>query len=142
MTYLLLLLACQLAGECLQRFLHLVLPGPVVGMFLLTLILLIRGGRVPAGLQTTAGVLLANFGLLFVPAGVGVIAHLDLIREQWAPIVVGVVGSSILSVLATAMVMQWFERSPAADPPEEIEAAAMLPSTAGDLSPSSPESPA
>jgi holin-like protein len=47
-------------------------------------------------------------GLLFVPAGVGVIANLSLIGAEWFPIVVGLVGSTILSVLATAYVMRWF----------------------------------
>jgi holin-like protein len=59
-------------------------------------------------LVSTAGVLLKYLGLLFVPAGVGVIANLSLIGAEWFPIVVGLVGSTILSVLATAYVMRWF----------------------------------
>ena len=47
-----LLLSCQLAGELTARLLHLPVPGPVLGMILLFIGLLVRGS-VPAPLQET-----------------------------------------------------------------------------------------
>jgi hypothetical protein len=73
----------------------------------LALYLLRRPFAVPNSLVATAGMLLKNMGLLFVPAGVGVIANLDPIRAQWFPILTGLMGSTILSLLATAYVMHW-----------------------------------
>jgi holin-like protein len=78
------------------------MPGPVTGMLLLTMILLRRTPAIPESLAASAGVLLQNLGLFFVPAGVGVVANVGLIRQQWIPICVALVGSTCLSLLATA----------------------------------------
>jgi putative effector of murein hydrolase LrgA (UPF0299 family) len=77
-------------------------------MCFLALYLLRKPSALPHSLVSPAGVLLKYLGLLFVPAGVGVIANLSLIGAEWFPISVGLVGSTILSVLGTACVMRWF----------------------------------
>jgi holin-like protein len=105
------LLVSELCGEILHHLFSLPLPGPVIGMCCLALFLLRKPSALPNSLVSTAGLLLKNMGLLFVPAGVGVIANLDLIRAQWFPILVGLVGSTILSLLATACVMRWCSSS-------------------------------
>jgi putative effector of murein hydrolase LrgA (UPF0299 family) len=43
--------------------------------------------------------------LFFIPAGVGVIAQVSLIEVQWLPILGGVVGSTLLGLIVTALVM-------------------------------------
>ncbi len=98
------LLLFQLAGELLHAVLHLPLPGPVIGMALLTAFLLARGGVEPA-LAATADQLLSILGLLFVPAGVGIVANLALLRSAWLPLTVSVVVSTFLTLLVTAGVM-------------------------------------
>ena len=98
------LLACQLVGEVATRAWGLPVPGPVLGMLLLLLGLLVLR-RVPKALDRTARGLLDNLSLLFVPAGVGVIAHLDILRAQWLPIAASIIGSTILAMLVTAGAM-------------------------------------
>ncbi len=99
----LMLLLFQLAGESLSRAFHLPLPGPVLGMALLTVWLL---WRPPSHeLQSTTRSLLGILSLLFVPAGVGIVASLGLLRAQWFPIAVGLFGSTLLSLVGTAWVM-------------------------------------
>ena len=107
---LLLLFGCQLAGEILHRVFRVPMPGPVTGMLLLTLILLRRPSSVPEGLAVSARVLLQNLGLFFVPAGVGVVANFGLIRQQWVPICVALIGSTCLSLLATACTVNFLRR--------------------------------
>jgi putative effector of murein hydrolase LrgA (UPF0299 family) len=107
---LLLLFGCQLAGEILHRVFWVPMPGPVTGMLLLTLILLRRPSAVPEGLAASARVLLQNLGLFFVPAGVGVVANFGLIRQQWVPICVALVGSTCLSLLVTACTVNFLRR--------------------------------
>ena len=99
------ILLCQLAGEIVARLTHLPVPGPVIGMALLFIGLVIRGGP-PAALEKTTGGLLANLSLLFVPAGVGIMRHLDLILSQWLPILLGVLVSTALTIGVTALIMQ------------------------------------
>jgi putative effector of murein hydrolase LrgA (UPF0299 family) len=99
-----LLLGLQLAGEVLVRLLGLPLPGPVVGMVLLFLVLAALG-RVPAPLEQTARGLLQHLSLLFVPAGVGVISYLPLVAREWLPIGVALVGSTLITIAVTGLIM-------------------------------------
>ena len=113
-----LLLVCQLAGEVLTMATGLPLPGPVVGMALLFAGLLVRrriadGGdevEIPEDLERTATGLLSHLSLLFVPAGVGVMLYLPLIAEEWLPITVSLVASTLLTIAFTALVMSWLVR--------------------------------
>lgn len=108
-----LLLACQLAGEAITMAADLPVPGPVVGMAVLFIGLLIRrrlraGGDapdIPENLERTATGLLSHLSLLFVPAGVGVMLYLPLIAEEWLAISVALVASTILTIALTALVM-------------------------------------
>jgi holin-like protein len=108
---LLVLLGFQLLGEGLRLALHLPLPGPVVGMLLLAAVLAARSaGSPPQGadsgrLDRVAGLLLEHMGLLFVPAGVGLVAELPLLRQEWAPLLGGVLGSTLLGLVTTAAVL-------------------------------------
>jgi holin-like protein len=111
----LILLSFQLIGEVLHRMCSLSLPGPVLGMFLLTLFLLWKPRALSEPLRSTSRLLFEWLGLLFVPAGVGVIANLDLIRNQWIPILVGLVGSTLLSLVVTAYLMHRISPQPVRD---------------------------
>ena len=81
------LLACQLAGEVLARALGLAVPGPVIGLALLAVLAIVHarimGAEISAiektDLGVTASALLGSLGLLFVPAGVGIVQQLPLI---------------------------------------------------------------
>jgi holin-like protein len=112
LTALSILIGSQPIGEALRQLLHLPLPGPVLGMFALAVALVIRGGArhapkevVPPPLVETANALIGNLGLLFVPAGVGVIAELGVLRQEWLPILAGLLVSTVLSLVATGLVM-------------------------------------
>jgi putative effector of murein hydrolase LrgA (UPF0299 family) len=110
-----LLLICQLAGEVLARLIHLPVPGPVIGMGLLFAGLAIRGGP-PAKLEQTANGLLSHLSLLFVPAGVGIMLHLDLILSQWQPILAALVISTALTIGVTGFILQRLARRPDSEP--------------------------
>lgn len=103
------LLACQLVGETATRAWALPVPGPVVGLVLLFVILeagtmrglLDRGRVAAAGLGTVSATLLANLGLLFVPAGAGVVQNLDLLGRNAVGFAAILVVSTLLALLAT-----------------------------------------
>jgi holin-like protein len=104
------LLSCQLAGEVLARSLGLPIPGPVIGMVLLLLVLLGRRRPAPAKLAETADGLLNNLGLLFVPAGVGVVLHLPLLARDWAPLSLAILAGTLLAIAATGRLAQFLLR--------------------------------
>ena len=100
-----LLLVYQLIGEIAVVALRLPVPGPVVGMALLFASLLVRG-TVSADLREFSNGLLRHLSLLFVPAGVGVMAHLARLRNEWLPISISLVLSTLLTIAVTAIVMR------------------------------------
>ncbi|WP_051345982.1 CidA/LrgA family protein [Bradyrhizobium sp. th.b2] len=117
----LILLACQLAGNLLRQALALPVPGPVIGMSILTVVLVFRAGKTTSksptvdGLEHTAETLVRNMGLLFVPAGVGIITEIGALRLQWLPIAAGLIGSTLLSLAVTGWVMHFSIRRRAAN---------------------------
>jgi holin-like protein len=103
------LLVYQLVGEAVAHGLDLPVPGPVIGFALLFLSLVARRG-VPEDLRVTATGLLQHLSLLFVPAGVGVMVHLSRLQEEWLPISVALVVSTVLTIACTALTMRWLLR--------------------------------
>ncbi|MBV1836293.1 CidA/LrgA family protein [Acetobacter estunensis] len=112
------LLLFQLLGSGLQMLLHLPIPGPVIGMFLLAAALLWRRSRTSVNQADTARAgfdspalgalaraLIACLGLLFVPAGVGLVTQMPLLMANLLPIAVALFGSTLLGLLVTAFVM-------------------------------------
>ncbi|NTV10353.1 MAG: CidA/LrgA family protein [Zoogloea sp.] len=104
-----LLLLFQLIGEVIARGLALPVPGPVIGMGLLLCTLVVRG-RVGEDLQRTAGTLLQNLSLLFVPAGTGVMLYFQRVTDEWLPLVLSVLGSTLLAIAVTALIAQALHR--------------------------------
>ena len=104
-----LLLIYQLAGEVSVRLLGLPVPGPVVGMVMLFITLMIRGQMVKA-VEPASSALLGHLSLLFVPAGVGLIVHFNRLGNEWLPISVTLLLSTIITMAVTALVMQWVTR--------------------------------
>ena len=112
-----LILLAQLVGEVLARGAGVPIPGPVIGMGLMFGFLLLRDSRiglprilpkplVDGTLETTARGLLMNLSLMFVPAGVGVVGRLDLLRAQGLKLAIVLVVSTALSLLVTVLVFR------------------------------------
>ena len=107
--FFIILLSCQLLGEVLVIATGLPLPGPVIGMALLFVGLLLRGS-IPAGLDRMGDALLSHLSLLFVPAGVGVMLHAELIGAELLPIAGAVILGTMLTIVVTAWIMQFLTR--------------------------------
>jgi holin-like protein len=102
-----LLLGCQLVGEVLARLAGLPVPGPVVGLLLLFIILLVRGGP-GDDLERTANGLLGHLSLLFVPAGTGIMLHAERLRSEWLPLAVALLVSTVLAMAVAAACLHLF----------------------------------
>ena len=107
------LLLLQSMGEVISRGLHLPLPGPVVGMLLLLPAL--QWPLVRESVQAVAEFLLQHLSLLFVPVGVGVMTHLDVLGKYGARIAIVIVVSTWISLAVTALVLRALMRG---DKPE------------------------
>jgi holin-like protein len=113
-----LLLACQLVGEVLSRSLALPAPGPVIGLALLTLALALWTRWRPmsddeianSDVGRAATGLLGSLSLLFVPAGVGVVQYIGLLKEDGVALAASLAVSTITTLLATVGVFLLVKR--------------------------------
>jgi putative effector of murein hydrolase LrgA (UPF0299 family) len=104
-----LLLLCQLAGESVVRALDMPVPGPVLGTVLMLAFLALRR-KVPESLDKTSHDLLANFSLLFVPAGVGIILHVQRLEAEAVALLTALVVSTALTIAVAALVFVGVDR--------------------------------
>lgn len=98
-------LGFQLAGELVGTVTGLPVPGPVIGMVLL-LALLLRRGQLPDDLDRLASALLNHLYLYYLPASVGVTAHITLVTSELVPILIAVFVSSALAMIVAGLVLQ------------------------------------
>ena len=112
------LLTFQLVGEVAARGLGLPAPGPVIGLALMVVALslyqrwrpLDEEALAESDLGKAARGLLAALPLLFVPAGVGVVQYMGLLREQGLALAVALVVSTVATLLATVGVFLLVKR--------------------------------
>nr|WP_319248989.1 CidA/LrgA family protein [uncultured Celeribacter sp.] len=102
-------LGFQLLGEVIARVFQLRLPGPVIGMCLLALLLLLRPS-VGHAIQNTATGFLSHLSLLYVPAGVGIVQYVDQFSEIGLPLAIALIGSTVLSIGAGALTFKYVNR--------------------------------
>lgn len=93
-------------GEILSQWLKLPIPGNVIGMTLL-LLALVQGWVKVEWIKEAAEGLLSNLGMLFVPAGVGVMLYFDLIGREWLPIL----AATFISTFVVMAVTGWAEQA-------------------------------
>ena len=85
-------------------------PSSIIGMLLLSTAL--KAGWVKERwVDRIADFLLKNLGFFFVPAGVGLMKCLGLIKAQWLPIVMATLVSTFLIIAVTGWVHQLVRRN-------------------------------
>ena len=104
------LLLFQCVGEVIVHGLKLPFPGPVLGLLLLMLFLVIRDGELPADLHSAGHGILRHLSLLFLPAGVGVMLYYRTLAGSLLPLLVIVIVSTIVTIAVTALVVRWLAR--------------------------------
>lgn len=96
------LVAFQLAGTALNVLFFPVIPGPIIGLVMLFIYLMLRG-RVDEPINEAAASLLRYLPLLLVPPAIGVMAHVaDIQADFWA-----IVGSLLISLVVSMVFIGW-----------------------------------
>ena len=98
------ILGYQVVGELISRLPGLPVPGPVIGMVLMLLSFLVKDNLINR-VRPSAGVLLANLSLLFVPAGVGIMRHGQRFLNEGVAIMIALVVSTVIAMIVTAYVI-------------------------------------
>lgn len=104
-----LLFLFQFLGELIQRTSGVPVPGPVLGMVMMLLYLMVwKKGQEQVIAESSK--LLAHLPLFFIPAGAGLMLYGDLLVEQGLAIVASLVIGTVLAFMVTAKLMQRFLR--------------------------------
>lgn len=94
-----LIYACLYLGSGIAALLPISIPGSIIGM--LILFLLLSTQLIPAQwVKPGCHLLIRYMALLFVPIGVGVMQYTELLRTQFAPVVISCTVSTLI-VLVT-----------------------------------------
>ena len=112
-----LILLLQLVGEILQKYFGFTVPGPVIGLILLLGLLLVSrrmtSSWVPEfrrQMVDSAETLLSYLSLLFVPIGVGVIMHLQLLEGQLLAVLGVIIIGTVMTLIFTAVLFRLLRR--------------------------------
>ncbi len=103
-TDFLILIGCVFLGVVVNVATGIPLPGSVIGLLILLLVLILKGGP-SSGLRSLSSVLLHNMSVLFVPAGVGLMTQLPALQRDLWPILVAITVSTTLGMAVTAVIM-------------------------------------
>lgn len=112
------LIFLQFLGEILAGVLRLPIPGPVIGLGLLAGFALWRGAM-PEPIVIAGDSILKHLSLLFVPAGVGLIAFGDKLLAEGTRLIIVLIASTALTMVVTALVFRFLTREKADSPAED-----------------------
>jgi len=94
-------------GELISKFLIPNIPGPVIGLLLLLLFLVLKG-EVNDSLGMVADSFRQHLNLLFIPASVGVILFLPELKANALAVSTALVVSVVLAIGVTGLVLKFF----------------------------------
>lgn len=96
-------------GVGIVSYLHIPLPGSIVGLLLLALSLIFKVIKVEY-IQDGAGFLIGVLTLFFIPATVGVIDYPELLSGTGVLIILAVIASTLISIYVTGVLTQLIEK--------------------------------
>ena len=97
-------------GELIVWATAIPVPSSILGMLMLTASLKMRLVK-PRQVEHLANFLVHNLGFFFVPAGVGLMNCLGILADQWLPISIAAVGSTIVIIAVTGWTHRAVRRS-------------------------------
>jgi holin-like protein len=100
------ILGLLVLGDALSRLLGIPVPGSVLGMILMSAGLGLRIIRLEWVEQTSA-FFTGNLAFFFVPAGVGLMTHFDLLRENG----LAILGITVFSTLCVLILTGLFHKA-------------------------------
>lgn len=107
--FLIILLVCFI-GEILNKVVHIPLPGSIIGLILL-LVCLLTGMVKAEQIEEISKFLLDHLAFFFIPAGVGLIAYIGILKDNLLPILAICFLTTFLVMIVTGWTVQFLKRS-------------------------------
>ena len=97
---------CLAFGEAIVFITGTKLPSSIIGMLTLTFLLKLHWIKLD-WVKGIADFLTANLAFFFIPPGVAIMLYFDVIKQQFAPIAVATIISTILVLIVTGWTHQF-----------------------------------
>lgn len=105
----LIIFGIYLLGELVSSVLHLPIPGNIVGMVILFILLYTKIIKVE-NISNVTNFLLNHLAFFFIPAGVGLMTSLGIIKSTWWQLLVVCLLTTIIIIGVTGIVVQAISR--------------------------------
>jgi holin-like protein len=99
------ILGFWLMGETISFFTNLPIPGSIVAMLLIVVALEFKVIK-SKDINRVCDFLLNNMALFFIPAGVGIMLHFEVIKQEWLPISIAIIVSCLLVLTVVGLMME------------------------------------
>jgi len=100
------ILIFQAVGELCSQFFLPKIPGPVIGLVLMLVFLSWRG-EVPSPIENFSNTILPNLGLFFIPAAVGVVMYLPLLKTHAGAVMLALLLGVLATLAVTALILKF-----------------------------------
>jgi len=98
------LLLFQFLGECISKLFMLKIPGPIIGMVMLLLFLIVRKGSFKA-LDGAVFWLLRYLPLFIIPAAAGILTQVETISHELLAIVASLIVGTFIALAFSVKLM-------------------------------------
>jgi len=105
----LIIFGIYLLGELLSSFLYLPIPGNILGMVILFILLCTKVVKVD-NISNVTNFLLDHLAFFFIPAGVGLMTSIGIIKSTWWQLLVVCISTTIIIIGVTGIIVQIISR--------------------------------
>ncbi|MDF7669771.1 CidA/LrgA family protein [Orbaceae bacterium ESL0721] len=103
---LIILTLCLWAGNLLSLILPITIPGSIIGLLLLFFLMVFQ--LIPSRwIKHSCNLFMRYMTLLFIPAAMGIMDNYALLLQNWVPIIIGCIVSSIIVLIFTAFLTEY-----------------------------------
>ena len=101
----LIIFGIYILGELLSSVLHLPIPGNILGMVILFILLCTKVVKVD-NISNVTSFLLDHLSFFFIPAGVGLMTSIGIIKSTWWQILIVCISTTIIMMGVTGIIVQ------------------------------------
>lgn len=105
----LIIVAIYLVGELISKNFDLSIPGNILGMLILLALLIFNIIDLKA-IENISKFLLDHLAFFFIPAGVGLMNSVHLIKESWIPFLIITITTTFLIIIITGKTVVYIQR--------------------------------
>lgn len=103
------ILGLYLVGELITGLFNLPVPGNIIGMLLLLVLLSTKVIKIEQ-IETISNFLLDHLAFFFIPAGVGLMTSVGIIKDTWMKLIIVCIVTTAIIIASTGVIVQFVSR--------------------------------